>query len=202
MALGQMFNTTLGVGAQTTPGGQHKRLSITIQGTPGTNAVNYNLANVVAGEDLITRSFFQSLLDRAKEENTRRGGNTAKGSLSTTNITAADFNNIRSLFAIADSRTNQVYNDWSGADANLPNGPTVNSPTITTFPTTATPTGVPAAVTTDPATQIRATILNSLINALNSAGQVCTCNCNYCTCNCNYCTCNCNYACTCNCNYS
>jgi hypothetical protein len=84
MALGQMFDTTLTLyGNLTTPVGQHKRLSVTIQGTNASNAVNYDLANVVAEEDLITRSFFQSLLDKAKDENTRRGGSTAKGSLST-----------------------------------------------------------------------------------------------------------------------
>jgi hypothetical protein len=49
---------------------------------------------------------------------------------------------------------------------------------------------------------IRASHINALINGINGAKAVCTCNCNYCTCNCNYCTCNCNYSCTCNCNYS
>jgi hypothetical protein len=44
--------------------------------------------------------------------------------------------------------------------------------------------------------------INEIIAAVNNAGSICLCNCNYCTCNCNYCTCNCNYACTCNCNYS
>jgi hypothetical protein len=49
---------------------------------------------------------------------------------------------------------------------------------------------------------IRADHINELLNGINAARAVCTCNCNYCTCNCNYCTCNCNYSCTCNCNYS
>ena len=56
---------------------------------------------------------------------------------------------------------------------------------------------------------IQAQQINDLLTAINSAANVClcncnycTCNCNYCTCDCNYCTCDCNYACTCNCNYS
>ena len=47
---------------------------------------------------------------------------------------------------------------------------------------------------------IQASQINNLISAIQSAANVCLCNCNYCTCNCNYCTCDCNY-CTCNCNY-
>ena len=49
---------------------------------------------------------------------------------------------------------------------------------------------------------IYASSINSLIDKIIGANNVCVCNCNYCTCNCNYCSCNCNYACTCNCNYS
>jgi hypothetical protein len=51
-------------------------------------------------------------------------------------------------------------------------------------------------------TFIYAAHINSVIDKLIGANNVCVCNCNYCTCNCNYCSCNCNYACTCNCNYS
>jgi|APGre2960657373_1045057.scaffolds.fasta_scaffold00189_25 hypothetical protein len=51
-------------------------------------------------------------------------------------------------------------------------------------------------------TYIYAANINSVIDKLIAANNVCVCNCNYCTCNCNYCSCNCNYACTCNCNYS
>jgi hypothetical protein len=47
---------------------------------------------------------------------------------------------------------------------------------------------------------IQAQQINDLLAAINSAANVCLCNCNYCTCNCNYCTCDCNY-CTCDCNY-
>jgi hypothetical protein len=196
MALGQMFDTTLSVGRLTTPAGEHKRVSITIEGVNQTNAVNYNLSEVATG-DSITSTFWNNLLTQAKNENTRRGKSATKPTLST-NISAVDYNGIRTLFNVTDSRTNQVYNDWSGANANLPGGPSPNSPTIRSFPATAAPS-VPAEVSAT--SQIRASVLNNLINALNSAGQVCTCNCNYCTCNCNYCTCNCNYSCTCNCNY-
>lgn len=51
-------------------------------------------------------------------------------------------------------------------------------------------------------TKVYASHINSVIDKLIGANNVCVCNCNYCTCNCNYCTCVCNYACTCNCNYS
>jgi hypothetical protein len=196
MALGQMFDTTLSVNRFTTPAGQHKRVSITIEGTNQTNAVNYNLSQVARGNS-ITSTFWNNLLTQAKNENTRRGKSATKPSLST-DISAVDYNGIRTLFNVTDDRTNKVYDDWSGADANLPGGPTSNSPTIKQFPATAAPS-VPVEVSAT--SQIQASVLNSLINALNSAGQVCTCNCNYCTCNCNYCTCNCNYSCTCNCNY-
>jgi len=54
----------------------------------------------------------------------------------------------------------------------------------------------------DKGNYIYAAHINSVIDKLIAANNVCVCNCNYCTCNCNYCSCNCNYACTCNCNYS
>jgi hypothetical protein len=66
----------------------------------------------------------------------------------------------------------------------------------------ATAQGVSGPSSYSTGNKIYAADINNLINAINSAGAVCMCNCNYCTCNCNYCTCNCNYSCTCNCNYS
>jgi len=113
-------------------------------------------------------------------------------------IIAARIQSIRSWLEVSGPAASQSYN---GTAALNYNGPEVQvPPTAVTFPQAAVPSGAPFF--TKSLGKITAANINALITELNTAGTVCTCNCNYCTCNCNYCTCNCNYSCTCNCNYS
>jgi len=93
-----------------------------------------------------------------------------------------------------------VYDGYGNVVGSTPGTTARPDPQVVTFPQAPTPSGAPFF--SKNLGKITAANINALINELNAAGNVCTCNCNYCTCNCNYCTCNCNYACTCNCNYS
>lgn len=196
--LGAFFNTDSTVYGQTTPAGVHRKISATYQGTFATNAVSYGLSTVNTNTT-VSSAFFNSLIANAKAERVRRGkaGVTITNTSSGTTISAATFNDIRSAYNVTDDRVNQAYDDWSGANANSPGETAL--PTKTTWGPIAAPANVPGSVSSG--TAITASVINSLVNSLNAAGAVCTCNCNYCTCNCNYCTCNCNYSCTCNCNY-
>jgi hypothetical protein len=91
------------------------------------------------------------------------------------------------------------YDSYGNYTGETPTYGPVQQPEVITYPQV----GAPSVSTSFSRGQRTSAVdINTLIGAINSAGQVCTCNCNYCTCNCNYCTCNCNYACTCNCNYS
>ena len=156
-----------------------------VYGTNASDAVSYGIASVAAGGS-ITNLKFSDLVTKISAERQRR--NKTSFSLSLNNpISAADFNSMLTNLNVKGHDVSQAYNT-SG---------TVN---ITTYPQISEPAGIPANVTAS--SSITATVINDLITAINNAGAVCSCNCNYCTCNCNYCTCNCNYACTCNCNYS
>jgi hypothetical protein len=197
-SLGQFFNTDSPVYGQTKPAGVHRKISKTFQGTFATNAVSYGLSEVNTSTT-ISSSFFNSLITNAKSERVRRGKADANISAvsSGTAISATTLNDIRNAYNVTDDRVNQAWDDWSGANANSPTETAL--PTKTVWGPTAAPSNVPGSVSSG--TKITASVINSLVNSLNAAGAVCTCNCNYCTCNCNYCTCNCNYSCTCNCNY-
>jgi hypothetical protein len=131
-----------------------------------------------------------TIRNTANAELARRSSNGTAAPAIANPISASEWNSIVAAFNVSDPHTDSAYN-------------TSGTLTVTTWG----PTGAPGAPSGYPVTggqvqRITSAYAIALCNALNAAGAVCTCNCNYCTCNCNYCTCNCNYACTCNCNYS
>lgn len=166
------------------PFNDSRNITISVYGTNASNAVTYTVGAVTVG-GLIQSSKFVELATKINSERTRRTASTATIVISDP-ISAATYNSLITALNVSGPAASQAYN-------------TNGTITITTYPQVGPP-ALPSNVTSGGI--IFATAVNNLINSLVSAGQACTCNCNYCTCNCNYCTCNCNYACTCNCNYS
>lgn len=185
------------------------------------NAVTYTFTNSTTNP--IRLVMFEELRDKINSERVRRGGTTT--SISITNPIQKDtFNAIKNNLGFDGSSTvlGQAYDagfiNRDSSDARYISGysywytdkggtvyyqPVYSNPmpdpTASTFYGPAAPSvGITDRSITD---KIYASDINSVITALQNAGAVCTCNCNYCSCNCNYCTCNCNYSCTCNCNY-
>lgn len=170
-------------------------LTKSIYGTNASNAVNHGMAGVLP-TDLIRETKLVDIANKAIAERTRRGGSSVQlpGGYFSGQIIASRVQDIITTVQQAGPADSQAYNtDYSGGN----NGG--NAPAITTYSQVAAPV---VGTSFSRGQQINSADINVLIGAINSAGQVCTCNCNYCTCNCNYCTCNCNYSCTCNCNYS
>ena len=196
-------------------------LTKSIYGTNASNAANYGMAGVLP-TDLMRENKLVDIATKAIAERTRRGGTSIQlpASYYSGQILGARVQDIITVVQQAGPAASQAYNG-TGQNVSSSNG-TVQTGSTTTYDSygnpTVTPTygavPVPEVITypQSPAPsvgtsfskgqQISSADINVLIGAINSAGQVCTCNCNYCTCNCNYCTCNCNYSCTCNCNYS
>jgi hypothetical protein len=163
------------------------------------------------------------IANKAIAERTRRGGSAIQlpASYFSGQILAARVQDIITTVQQAGPAASQAYNG-AGQGTNSGNGQAIvgytpeldpyGQPTGGQTPVYG-PTPAPETITypQSPAPVVgtsfsknqrtSAADINTLIQAINSAGTVCTCNCNYCTCNCNYCTCNCNYSCTCNCNY-
>jgi len=190
------------IGYTATPAGTHQAgVASLVYGTNANNAVASYASTITAGTT-ITASRLTGLVTSTNSERTRRGGTTTTVTLGAL-ISAVDFNNIRTAMqgitagpaASQAYMTGHVNSNYTATDdtASLPS-------MIVTYAQVAAPTITSSAQTAG--TIVYASSLNAMINDLNNAGAVCTCNCNYCTCNCNYCTCNCNYSCTCNCNYS
>jgi hypothetical protein len=155
-----------------------------VYGSNSSNAVTYSIGAVSSG-GMINANKFNELLNNINSERVRRGSSSYPYSLSSP-INHLDYNTFTSLLSVAGPGTTQAYNNNGTVD-------------VITYPQVGAP-AVPPDV--GAGALITASAINNLISSIVSAGQVCTCNCNYCTCNCNYCTCNCNYSCTCNCNYS
>jgi hypothetical protein len=188
-------------------------------GTNASNAVSYGLGAV---SGTVTSAGFNTLITTINAERARRGTSTVTLTL-TNPISHNTYNALKSALEVAGPAASSAYNgQWQGYNSSDGNYFTGNYTPITydsygnpsggapiyaplpppetvTYPQAGAPSGSTAQVSGN---LITAQSVNDLVNEINAAGAVCTCNCNYCTCNCNYCTCNCNYSCTCNCNYS
>jgi len=171
-----------------------------IYGNDANNAISYNLPLIptpAPGQRLkIFGDSAQILAEIAVAEHARRGASpvTIPNDYFTGKIFASKFQFIKTTVEVPGPIESQAYNTNYGGGSNAG-----NPPAVTTFSQVPAPSGATNFVR---GAKITSTIINALISEINTAGTVCTCNCNYCTCNCNYCTCNCNYSCTCNCNYS
>jgi hypothetical protein len=169
----------------------------------GSDAVAYSVnAATGGGVSLISASSGSTLANLKTAviaEYNRRTPNTASGSF-TSPINHGEINQLITAIKVTPySLGTTGYNDRFGYQTRTSYKDTSN--TIQYFSqATAQSVGGPSSYSTGD--KIYAADINNLVSAINSAGAVCLCNCNYCTCNCNYCTCNCNYWCTCNCNYS
>ena len=166
-----------------------------IYGTDTSNTVSHGLTQV-NNSNKMSGAIFYNIAQKAIAERTRRGGSSVAipSNYYTGKLFASKVQEIKTNVEIAGPATSQAYNTNYGGGAN-----SGNPPDITTYSQVAVPSGSGNFIAGQ---RITSAIVNALINEINTAGAVCTCNCNYCTCNCNYCTCNCNYSCTCNCNYS
>ena len=199
------------------------RLTKSIYGSNSSNAVNHNIAGV-SPTDLIRENKLVEIANRAIAERSRRGGSAIQlpGSYYSGQIIGSRIQDIITVVQQSGPSASEAYNG-AGQGINSGNGqvqtgttPTLDSyglptggqtpiygpvpqPEVITYPQVGAPS---VGTSFSRGQRTNSADINVLIGAINSAGQVCTCNCNYCTCNCNYCTCNCNYACTCNCNYS
>ena len=162
-------------------------LTTSVYGTNASNAISYNMAGVLPTEIMRENKLIE-IANKAIAERTRRGASAVQlpSGYYSGQIYASRIQDIVNVVQVAGPVASQAYNT-SGSNA------------ITTYPQAAAPA---VGTSFSRGQQIRSADINVLIGAINTAGAVCTCNCNYCTCNCNYCTCNCNYSCTCNCNYS
>ena len=200
-------------------------LTKSIYGTNASNGVSYSVTSVNQ-QTTVTKVKLEAVWGKINDERARRGhaavavGTTFVGKFERNDMTAMNTN-----LAVKGPGATQAYN---GANQNINSsngsyltgyqqvitgyeygtgvpiygyqavyGP-VPSPEVITYPQV----NEPSNLADFSGSQLSAQSVNDLITAINNAGAVCTCNCNYCTCNCNYCTCNCNYACTCHCNYS
>jgi hypothetical protein len=160
-----------------------------IYGTNASDAVSYSIPRISDSvKTRMTTGIFLNIAQKDILERTRRGGTLATNpeGYYTGKIFADKITVIKTNLRVAGPINEQAYNE-SGTTA------------VTTFPSAPVSSGAGSFTSGQ---KITSGIINALIDEINAAGTVCTCNCNYCTCNCNYCTCNCNYACTCNCNYS
>ena len=166
-----------------------------IYGTNAADGVSHGLAPVSTSNKM-TGAIFLGMAQKASLERVRRGGSPVSipGNYYTGKLFASKIQEIKTTVEIAGPGETQAYNTNYGGGNN--GG---NPPAITTFSQIGAPSGAPNFTS---GMKITSAIINALVDEINNAGTVCTCNCNYCTCNCNYCTCNCNYSCTCNCNYS
>jgi hypothetical protein len=166
-----------------------------IYGADASDAVSYGLAPV-NNTNKMSGGIFYNIAQTAIAERSRRGGSAVAipSNYYTGKLVASKIQEIKTNVEIAGPATSQAYNTNYGGGSN-----SGNPPAVTTFDQIPAPSGASNFVR---GARITSAIVNALINEINAAGAVCTCNCNYCTCNCNYCTCNCNYSCTCNCNYS
>ena len=166
-----------------------------IYGSNASNATSHGLIHVNNTTKTLGSIFYNIAL-KANAERVRRGGTSqpVPSNYFTGKLFASKIQEIKTNVEIAGPAASQAYNTNYGGGNNAG-----NPPAITTFPQVPVPSGANNFVA---GAKITSAIVNALIDEINSAGNVCTCNCNYCTCNCNYCTCNCNYSCTCNCNYS
>jgi hypothetical protein len=198
-------------------------LTKSIYGTNASNAVNHGMAEVLP-TDLMRETKLVDIANKAIAERTRRGGSAIQlpASYYSGQILGARVQDIITVVQQSGPAASQAYNG-AGQGVSSSNGqqvvgytpeldsygnPTGNqvpvyggttAPEVITYPQVGAPS---VGTSFSRGQRTSAADINTLIQAINSAGQVCTCNCNYCTCNCNYCTCNCNYSCTCNCNYS
>jgi hypothetical protein len=166
-----------------------------IYGTDASDAVSHGLVHV-NNSNKMSGGIFYNMAQKAIAERTRRGGSSVAipSNYYTGKLFASKIQEIKTNVEVAGPAATQAYNTNYGGGAN-----SGNPPAVTTFSQIPAPSGASNFVK---GARITSAIVNALIDEINSAGAVCTCNCNYCTCNCNYCTCNCNYSCTCNCNYS
>jgi hypothetical protein len=171
-----------------------------IYGTNATNGVQAIGGYVGAGYS-ISGSAMTAIAQEAINERVRRGQSniTIPAGYYSGTISAARLDIIISVVQVAGPAETQAYNganqNINSSDGNVP------SPETVTFYQQGAP-NFNVSFSGLVGSTIRADHINELLNGINAARAVCTCNCNYCTCNCNYCTCNCNYSCTCNCNYS
>ena len=165
------------------------------------DSVNYGVNSVSTGTLISydSGSSLDNLKNAVIAEYHRRTPNTASGSF-TSPINHGEINQLITAIKVTPySLGTPGYNDRFGYQTYTSYKDASNTTQYFSQASTATVSG-PSSFSTG--NRIYAADINNLINAINSAGAVCMCNCNYCTCNCNYCTCNCNYSCTCNCNYS
>jgi hypothetical protein len=168
----------------------------------GSDAVDYSVtATIGGGVSLISTGAGTSLANLKTAviaEYNRRTPSTASGSF-TSPINHGEINQLLDAIKVTPySLGTTGYNDRFGYQTRTSYKDTSNTIQYFSQATAQSVSGPSFYSTGD---KIYAADINNLISAINSAGAVCLCNCNYCTCNCNYCTCNCNYACTCNCNY-
>jgi hypothetical protein len=193
-------------------------------GGSGNNAVTYSITAPTANVTQITSSLLVTIRDRINDERVRRGGS----AVSVTISNPIDHNTINAIknnlgYNASSTLLGQAY-DYGFVNSNSTDGRYITGysywysdkygnayyqtnygspmpdPSVSSFYGPSAP-GV-GITDRSAGNRIYASDITNIINALVSAGQACTCNCNYCTCNCNYCTCNCNYNCTCHCNYS
>ncbi len=153
-----------------------------VQGNTGGDEAVYTIADVAVGGS-IQASKFTDIGTKVNQERARRGSTTTSFSFTG---------------AINDGEIQALIDAIEGPNPPATSNNYLDSSNNAIAETDAGPYTGGIRDLTNP---IKASEINDIIDKLQAAGQVCTCNCNYCTCNCNYCTCNCNYACTCNCNY-
>jgi len=169
-------------------------------GTVGGDTATYSVADVSSGS-AIAASKFTAIATIVNQERVRRGGANAgfsfTGKIDDSEVQAL----ITQLEAINPPEYAPDYTTNPGTVSAPGSG--TNTDIQHAAEVTLGPWNAPAYTggIRNLSAQIKASEINSIIDKVQAAGAVCTCNCNYCTCNCNYCTCNCNYACTCNCNY-
>ena len=180
------------------------------------NTVDYGMGAVFA-TDLIRESKLLEIANNAIAERNRRGASpiSLPAGYFSGPILGGRVQDIITTVQVAGPAATQAYNGANqGYSSPNGQGPIVGytpgrfrlpiygplpQPEVITYPQSASPV---VGTSFSKGQKTSAADINVLIGAINDAGNVCTCNCNYCTCNCNYCTCNCNYSCTCNCNYS
>ncbi len=177
----------------------------------GWNTTDYGIPNTASGGS-ITAATWNNLRTKISQERVRRNRDSFSYTLSS-NVTATDFNSLRSAIQISGQFTNYYLSPvgtypWTTSDSAYQGAGQnqdasqggISRPGIVT----STAPGSPSMTSSDVAAgnTITASVLNQLIADIQTGGNACVCNCNYCSCNCNYCVCNCNYRCTCNCNYS
>ena len=184
-------------GGWTTPAGNHRDLTTSVQGSNANDAVSYTSSvPKVSANDIVSSSAYTNLVNYVNSERSRRGDGAFSAATSTSStVTANTLNTIKNSIAVDGIGDQPYWADGGGYDRNA----AYEDPTPLVWGNAAAP-----GVSLDVAqfANITSSSFNQYVQNLWDAGTYCVCNCNYCTCNCNYCTCNCNYSCTCNCNYS